>query len=274
MAVLVSSNNPQGRITNSELELAALVLQKATFPFVSTNLTWRAPFTGSDNIPTVNWTFWEASTVNPLVFYLIHLQYLINHQLKIILSVFYHPGTQNNMADDTSRKFHLVPDIFLSLFSTTYSPQQSPGMWHTCHPPSGIVSSVIPALRKQPLKVGVSPVKRLPRSIVTRSPSAPKCRCTTCLRTRRTLLSMSFKYFVTGSVTDTTPHIFSVSGRTRLLWRGALSPRLAYCKTSGTLRSRLGPTARNSTNTSPACAAAMVSRIHTHGVRSQSPWVL
>ena len=36
MADLVSSKNPQGRITNSDLELAALVLQEETFPFVST----------------------------------------------------------------------------------------------------------------------------------------------------------------------------------------------------------------------------------------------
>ena len=36
-ADLVSFDNPRGRITNSDLELAALVLQEATFPFVSTS---------------------------------------------------------------------------------------------------------------------------------------------------------------------------------------------------------------------------------------------
>ena len=61
MADLVSSDNPQGRITNSDIELAALVLQEATFPFVRTNLTWRDPFTGSENTPTVAQTFQEAS---------------------------------------------------------------------------------------------------------------------------------------------------------------------------------------------------------------------
>ena len=50
---LVSFENPQGRITNSDLELAALVLQEATFPFVFTNPAWRAPFNVSDNTPTV-----------------------------------------------------------------------------------------------------------------------------------------------------------------------------------------------------------------------------
>ena len=54
---LVSFDNQQGRITNSDLELAALVLQEATFPFICPSPAWRAPFTGIDNTPTVAWSF-------------------------------------------------------------------------------------------------------------------------------------------------------------------------------------------------------------------------
>ena len=176
MADLVSTKNTRGSIINSDLELEALVIQEATFPFVSANPAWRVPFTGSNNTTTVAWTFWEASTLNLVVSDLLRLRSLLYHQLKINLSVFYHPGPQNTMADDVSRKFHLAPDIFLSLFSTTYPPQQSPGMWHVCHPPSEIFSSVIFALCKQTFEVGMYPVKRLPRSIATRCPSAPKYR--------------------------------------------------------------------------------------------------
>ena len=103
MADLVSSENPQGRITNSDLELTALVLQEATFPFVGTDPTWWAPLTGSDNTPTVAWTFQEASTVNPMGADLLRLESLVNCQFNITPSVFYHPGTQNTMADDASR---------------------------------------------------------------------------------------------------------------------------------------------------------------------------
>ena len=53
MADLVSSNSHQGRITNSNLELVALLLQEATFPFVVTNSIWCVPFTGSNNTPTI-----------------------------------------------------------------------------------------------------------------------------------------------------------------------------------------------------------------------------
>ena len=164
------------------------------------------------------------------------------------------------MANDASRKFHLAPDIFLYLFSTTYSPQQSPGMWHACHPPSKIVSLVMSALRKQPFEVSMSPVKLLPRSIGTGCPSAPKCRWTTCLRTQRIPLLRSFRCFVTVSVTDTTPHGCPVSGRIRLLRRGVLFPRPTSWEAAGTLGRCLGPTAGTSKNTSPACSPTMVSR--------------
>ena len=243
MTDLVSTNNTHGRITNSDIELAALVFQEATFPFISANPSWRAPFTGSDNITTVTWNFWEASTVNPVVADLLCLRSLVNRQFKITQSVFYHPGPKNTMANDASRKFHLAPDIFLFLFSTTYSPQQYSGMWHACHPPSKIFYSVISVLRKQPFEVGMSPVKILPRSIVIGCPSAPKFRWTTCLRIWRTPLSRSFGFLITGSVTDTTPHECPVYGQTRLLLRGMLSPRPTSKKAAGNLGSRLVPTA-------------------------------
>ena len=191
---------------------------------------------------TVAWTFREASTVNPVVADLLCLRSLVNRQFKITPSVFYHLGTQNTMADDASRQFHLVPDIFLSLFSATYSPQQSPGMWHACHPPSEIVSSVIYVLRKKPFEVVMSPVRIRPRNIISECPSAPKCRWTTCLKTRRTPLLSSFKCFYIGSVLDTNPHGCPVSGQTRFLWSGVLLPRLASWKAAETLGIHLGCT--------------------------------
>ena len=92
MADLVSTDNPYGRISNSDPELMALVLQEAMFPFVGANQEWRAPLTGSDNTPTIDWTFLEASTVNMLVADLIHLRSIVNLQFKITPSVFYHLG--------------------------------------------------------------------------------------------------------------------------------------------------------------------------------------
>ena len=78
------------------------MLQEATFTFVSANLEWQAPFTVSDNMPTVAWTFQETSTVNTVVADLIRLQSLVNCQLKITPSVLYHTGPQNTMDGDVS----------------------------------------------------------------------------------------------------------------------------------------------------------------------------
>ena len=87
MADLVITDNPRGCITNYDLELAALVLQEATLPFVSTNLAWQVPFSGSDNTLTVAWTFQKYSTVNLLVD-LLRLWSLANPHFKITPSLF------------------------------------------------------------------------------------------------------------------------------------------------------------------------------------------
>ena len=91
-----------GRITNSDLELAALVLKEATFPFMCTIPAWRDPFTGSDNTPIVAWSFRESSTINPVVADLLRIRYLVNRKFCITPSVLYHPGPLNTMADDES----------------------------------------------------------------------------------------------------------------------------------------------------------------------------
>ena len=92
---------------------------------------------------------------------------LVNRQFCITPSVFYHPGHLNTMADDASRNFELDLTDFLSTFSSTYSPLQSPGSWHTFHPPSEIVSLVISALRKHAFEADKLPVKKLPASTET-----------------------------------------------------------------------------------------------------------
>ena len=51
---LVSSTNPQGKITNSDIDLAALILQEATLPEAVPKDHMAAPHSGSDNTPTVS----------------------------------------------------------------------------------------------------------------------------------------------------------------------------------------------------------------------------
>ena len=57
VADLVTWENPTGGITNSDLELAALLLQESCFPLACLQHAWHAPLTGSNNNPTVSWCF-------------------------------------------------------------------------------------------------------------------------------------------------------------------------------------------------------------------------
>ena len=54
IASLVSSTKPQGTITNSDLEFAALVLQEATLLEAVSKARMETPHSGSDNTPTVS----------------------------------------------------------------------------------------------------------------------------------------------------------------------------------------------------------------------------
>ena len=103
---LVSFANTEGSITNSYLKLVSLLLQEAVFGSISASHAWETPTLGSDNNSIVAWTFRKASNINPVVADLLSTHSSHNKLHKITLSVFYHPGPLNNMADDASRRFY------------------------------------------------------------------------------------------------------------------------------------------------------------------------
>ena len=115
-ADFISFANPTGRITNSDLELAALVLHEATFPTVcKSSACWRAPLTGSDNTPTVAWTFEEAATINPVVANLLRIHSIVNTNSSITPAVFYHLGPLNTIRIPFVQPYQpILPLLFLS----------------------------------------------------------------------------------------------------------------------------------------------------------------
>ena len=64
---LVLDTNLGGALTNSNLELAALILHEDTLLEVCPDANTAAPRSGSDNTPNISWSTWEASTINPVV---------------------------------------------------------------------------------------------------------------------------------------------------------------------------------------------------------------
>ena len=113
---LVTWGNPVGGITNSDLELAALVLHESCFPIVCSRPEWHATSTGSDNTPTVGWCFLEASTGNPIVADLLCIRADMNSGALLTPSVFYHPGLLNTMADNSFHCFDLSDNNFIYFF--------------------------------------------------------------------------------------------------------------------------------------------------------------
>ena len=67
IAALILDSNPGGTLTNSKLKLAALVLHEATHLDVCPEANIAAACSGLHNTPTVSWSTWEASTINPVV---------------------------------------------------------------------------------------------------------------------------------------------------------------------------------------------------------------
>ena len=73
---VVSSTNREGTITNSDLELAALVLHEANLLVAVPEASLAAPRSGSDNTPTVSWSTKEAFMINLVVADLLRLRAL------------------------------------------------------------------------------------------------------------------------------------------------------------------------------------------------------
>ena len=125
---LVNFDNPKRAITNSDLEVANLVLQESVFPHIRRDPAYPTPTSGSDNTPTAAWAFREADTTKPILANLRSIRSDHNRNHRITQSVLYHPSELNTMADDASRRFDLSPNRFLAFFLSTYL-LKSPGLW-------------------------------------------------------------------------------------------------------------------------------------------------
>jgi hypothetical protein len=144
---LVSQKNPKGRITNSDLELAAGVVQHdvAAHNF---DIRERTIASGSDNTPTLAWQLKGSTTTTSAPAYLLWLQAIHQRYHRYNSSSFFVPGKLNSMADDCSRLWHLSDSQLLDHFNCTYPQAAS---WRTAPPRQEMLSSVICALhRKRP----------------------------------------------------------------------------------------------------------------------------
>ena len=168
---LVSTDNPTGTITNSDLEQAGMLAQLSLIA-AQHSLPYATISTGCDNTPAVSRAQKGAvSSDGPAA----HLcNYACQHQRlhRYCHHAYYIPGPANVMADDASRLQHLTDTDFLLHFNQEY-PQPQP--WILLHLPLQVVSRLISALHCQSPLLPTHPNASKPtaRSSASGQSSAP-----------------------------------------------------------------------------------------------------
>ena len=179
---LVSTRNPRGTITNSDLELAGTIAHQDVMAQVL-DIRERTTNTSSDNTPAVAWQKKGSTTTTGPAAYLLRVQAFHQRFHRYHPRFSYIPGPANRLADDCSRRWDLSDQELLTYFNCQF-PQAQP--WQLCHLMPKMLSTVICALRRQrsavelclavpmrPMRLGSFGETFVPPS--TRMHSSPRC---------------------------------------------------------------------------------------------------
>ena len=155
-ANLVTRENPRGKINNSDLEMAGLLLCWLVMEAVGGDLRQQHVAMFSDNDPTVHWVKRMATKQSRVAAQLVRaLALRLKENETCPLTPVHIPGKQNMMTDIPSRSFGSVPewhcstnDELLTLFNTTF-PLPGQASWTVFQLSSGLVTRVISVLRMQ-----------------------------------------------------------------------------------------------------------------------------
>ncbi len=146
---LVSTTNPHGSITNSDLELAGTIAQHDVLAHAA-DIREHTVHNLHDNTPAVYWQRKGSTTTSGPAAYLLRLQAVHQRFHRYVPHHDYIPGSSNVMADDCSRRWDLSDDALLTFFNSVY-PQ--PTSWELCHlrpPMNSALTSSLFAMRSDP----------------------------------------------------------------------------------------------------------------------------
>jgi len=152
-----TAENPEGHISNSDLEMAGLVLLWLTMEEVCGPLTEKRLTLFNDNTPTIRWATKLASKRSRVAEHLVQALALRAKQQKACPFTPIHiAGKRMAIADIPSRSFGSNPawqcdsdDDLLTLFNSTF-PLPSQQSWTVFRPNYRTVMRVISALRMKP----------------------------------------------------------------------------------------------------------------------------
>ena len=147
-STLVTFDNPQGRLSISDLELTAMIAHKDVLAHHA-DLTEKTLWIATDNRAALSWSDKGSSTSVSARAFLLRFNALHQRLHRYVSTHAHIAGKANVMADDASRLWNLSDTALLTHFNLVY-PQESP--WQMLHLPHSTHSALIGALlrKRQP----------------------------------------------------------------------------------------------------------------------------
>ena len=142
---LVSFKNPDGDITNSDLELAGSIAQHDILAQAA-DIAERTIHNSYDNTAAVYWQRKGSTTTTGPAAFLLRLQALHQRYFRYVPLRDYIPGPDNVMADLLSRAWHLTDAQLISHFNTHF-PQTT--QWRLCRLRKQMNSNLISSLSRR-----------------------------------------------------------------------------------------------------------------------------
>ncbi|KAI2510214.1 hypothetical protein MHU86_4246 [Fragilaria crotonensis] len=116
---LITSDNPHGSISISDLELTGMIAQKDIVAHAS-DVRERTIWIAGDNRAAIAWSDKGSSTSVATRAYLLQYNALHQRHHRYLARHHYIPGPVNAMADAASRRWDLSDDAFLTHFNLSY----------------------------------------------------------------------------------------------------------------------------------------------------------
>lgn len=215
---IVSSSNPTGGITNSDLELAGTIAQHDVLVH-QVDCRERTIHTLTDNTPALAWQQKGSATTDGVPAYLLRLQAIHQRHYRYLPRLAHIKGDHNVMADDCSRLWHLSDADLLTHFRLHY-PQNEP--WQQCQLRTNLHSSLMSAFHKKrpaPASLLTTAVGGIRPGTFGQSSANPSVKIPPCVTSRTPCISS--KSTLPASAMDDSPPVISPSGIARYLPRSA-----------------------------------------------------
>ncbi len=168
---LVTSSNPSGTLSISDLELTGVIAHKDVLAH-HRDVAERTMWLASDNRAAVSWATKGAATSTAARAYLLRFNAFHQRAHRYVARHHYIPGMLNSMADDASRLWSLSDAELLTHFNTTYPQANS---WQMLHLRPATSATLIGALSRhqQPCADLLSAAQVPPRRGRCGRPSVP-----------------------------------------------------------------------------------------------------